>query len=140
MSTQATPEITWSNPADIDIGTALNETQLNAVASVNGSLVYTPAATTVLGIGTQTLHVDFTPDDATNYTTASTDVSINVLNESYSIFKSVIDPDESGDCIINSPGDEIPYRIVVKNEGNVDLTGISVNDPMITPYRTDWRR
>ena len=53
-------------------------------------------------------------------------------NPHYSIFKSVIAPDEDGDCIVNSPGDEIPYRIVVKNDGNVDLTGVSVVDPMIT--------
>ncbi|RPJ75960.1 MAG: PKD domain-containing protein, partial [Alphaproteobacteria bacterium] len=50
----------------------------------------------------------------------------------YSIFKSVIGPDEDGDCIVNSPGDEVPYRIVVKNEGNVDLTGISVEDSKIS--------
>ncbi len=100
----------------------MNETQLNAEASVNGSLVYTPATTTVLGIGERALHVDFTPEDTSNYTNASKDVTINILNASYSIFKSVIAPDESGDCIVNSPGDEIPYRIVVKNEGNVDLT------------------
>ncbi|MHB8101622.1 MAG: beta strand repeat-containing protein [Methanosarcina sp.] len=49
----------------------------------------------------------------------------------YSIFKSVIAPDEDGDCIVNSAGDEVPYRIVVKNDGNVDLTGVSVSDPMI---------
>jgi methanogen extracellular protein (TIGR04279 family) len=36
-------------------------------------------------------------------------------NPHYSIFKSVIAPDWEGDCIVNSPGDEIPYRIVVKN-------------------------
>jgi uncharacterized membrane protein len=50
----------------------------------------------------------------------------------YSLSKSVIAPDESGDCIVNSPGDEIPYRIVVNNDGNVDLTGVLVNDPMIS--------
>ena len=50
----------------------------------------------------------------------------------YSIFKSVIGPDESGDYIVNSPGDKIPYRIVIKNEGNVDLTGISVKDSTIS--------
>ena len=49
----------------------------------------------------------------------------------YSIFKSVIAPDENGDCIVNSPGDEIPYRIVVKNEGNTDLTNVTVIDEMI---------
>jgi uncharacterized repeat protein (TIGR01451 family) len=53
-------------------------------------------------------------------------------NPNYSIFKSVISPDPTGDCIINRAGDEVPYQIVVKNEGNVDLTGISVNDPMIS--------
>ncbi len=52
-------------------------------------------------------------------------------NPNYSIFKSVIGPDEDGDCIVNSPGDEVPYRIVIKNDGNVDLTGVSVDDPMI---------
>ncbi len=76
--TKATPEITWSNPADIAFGTALNETQLDAEASVTGTLVYTPDTGTVLGAGTTALHVEFTPDDATNYTTASKDVSINV--------------------------------------------------------------
>src|SRR5665647_559190 len=53
-------------------------------------------------------------------------------NPYYSIFKSVIGPDEDGDCIVNSPGDEVPYRIVIKNDGNVDLRGVSVDDPMIT--------
>ena len=50
----------------------------------------------------------------------------------YSIFKSVIGSDEDEECIVNSPGDKIPYRIVVKNEGNVNLTGISVEDSMIS--------
>src|SRR5438128_8941590 len=34
---QATPAITWTNPADITYGTALSGTQLNATASVAGS-------------------------------------------------------------------------------------------------------
>jgi uncharacterized membrane protein len=53
-------------------------------------------------------------------------------NPLLSIFKSVISPDEDGDCIVNSAGDKIPYRIVVKNEGNVDLTNVTVDDTMIT--------
>jgi PKD repeat protein len=79
-TTKTTPTITWSNPADITYGTPLSSTQLNANASVPGNFTYTPAAGTVLGVGTQTLHVDFTPTDAANYTTASKDVNINVLN------------------------------------------------------------
>jgi trimeric autotransporter adhesin len=52
-------------------------------------------------------------------------------NPDYSIYKSVIGPDGDGDCIVNSPGDKIPYRIVVTNTGNVDLTGVSVEDTML---------
>ena len=50
--TIATPAITWSNPGDIVYGTALNETQLNATASVNGNFTYTPAEGAILGVGT----------------------------------------------------------------------------------------
>jgi parallel beta-helix repeat protein len=78
---KATPTITWSNPADIISETALDSTQLNAVASVPGTFVYTPAVGTVLAVGTHTLHVDFTPTDAANYTTVSKDVTINVLEK-----------------------------------------------------------
>ena len=77
---KTTPTITWNNPADITYGTALSGTQLNAVASVPGTYVYTPVAGTVLNAGTQTLHVDFTPTDTANYNTASKDVTINVIN------------------------------------------------------------
>ena len=76
---KATPTIAWANPADITYGTALSATQLNAAASVAGTYVYTPAAGTVLNAGSgQTLHVDFTPTDPTNFGNASKDVTINV--------------------------------------------------------------
>ena len=50
----------------------------------------------------------------------------------YCIYKSIVGIDKAGDCIINEPGDIIEYKIVVENEGNVDLTGVTVSDPMIT--------
>ena len=40
---------------------------------------YIPAEGTILSEGTQTLHVDFTPTDSANYTTASKEVTINVV-------------------------------------------------------------
>ncbi len=65
---KATPVVTWSNPADITYGTALDATQLNATANVAGTFTYTPAAGTVLNAGpNQVLSVDFTPTDSTNY-------------------------------------------------------------------------
>ncbi len=86
---QATPTITWANPAPITAGTALSGTQLDATSSwtvggVNGSVAgtftYTPAAGTVLAVGNnQPLSVIFTPTDTTDYTSATASVTINVL-------------------------------------------------------------
>jgi hypothetical protein len=75
---QATPTITWNNPADICQGTALNSTQLDATVSVPGTCIYTPPAGPILDAGTQTLSATFTPTDSINYTTATKTVSINV--------------------------------------------------------------
>ena len=79
--TSDTPVITWSNPDDIVYGTALNDTQLNANASVEGLFGYTPDNGTVLGVGQHTLQADFTPTDAANYTNVSENVTINVTSD-----------------------------------------------------------
>jgi hypothetical protein len=75
----ATPKITWSNPADITIGTALGTTQLNATANVPGVFVYRPPASTVLPLGSgQALAVTFTPSDSMDYNSTTATVKINV--------------------------------------------------------------
>ena len=77
---QAMPSLSWTAPADILYGTALSSNELNAIASAAGTFVYTPDFGTVLQSGSnQTLLVTFTPTDSTNYTSSSTNVSINVL-------------------------------------------------------------
>jgi Bacterial Ig-like domain (group 3) len=83
-----TPQITWPAPALIAYGTPLSGTQLNATATalyggvattVPGTLIYTPAAGTVLNAGSlQTLAISFTPTDTTDYTAASASVKITV--------------------------------------------------------------
>jgi hypothetical protein len=75
---QATPTITWANPSPITYGTQLSGTQLDATASVAGSFAYTPAAGSTPNAGTQTLSVLFTPNDSTDYTTATDSVSLTV--------------------------------------------------------------
>lgn len=75
---KATPTITWPNPASISSGTALSVTQLNAASSVSGNFSYSPAAGTVLPVGTDALSTTFTPLDTANYTTATKSVSITV--------------------------------------------------------------
>ena len=77
---QVVPTITWNQPQYIVYGAPLNNTQLDAVASVSGTYIYTPPIGTILNVGNQPLHVDFTPDDITNYTTASQDTTIIVNN------------------------------------------------------------
>ena len=72
------PTITWAKPAAITYGTALSGTQLNATASVPGTLIYSPAAGTILDAGTQTLSVTFTPTDAVDYTAATASVTLSV--------------------------------------------------------------
>jgi DNA-binding beta-propeller fold protein YncE len=76
---QATPLVSWSNPAGILFGSALSSQQLRATANVPGTFVYTPPAGTVLPVGNgQTLTVLFTPTDTRSYRTATASVQINV--------------------------------------------------------------
>jgi hypothetical protein len=79
----ATPTINWSTPAPITYGTALSATQLDATATYNGStvagtFVYSPAKATVLGAGSQTLSVSFTPNNSADYTSAGGSVTLQV--------------------------------------------------------------
>ena len=77
---KATPTITWTKPDDITSDTPLGAAQLDAAATVPGTLTYTPAAGTVLPRGPgHVLSVTFTPTDTTDYTTATGSTSINVL-------------------------------------------------------------
>ena len=74
-----TPSVSWANPSDIVYGTTLSNAQLNATASVEGTLAYSPASGTKLNAGSnQMLSVTFTPTDASNYSVANKSVSINV--------------------------------------------------------------
>ncbi|MDR3664503.1 MAG: MBG domain-containing protein, partial [Mycobacterium sp.] len=80
---QATPILTWATPIAITYGTALSATQLDATANVNGAVVdgayaYTPDVGTLLDAGTQNLSVTFTPNDATDYTTATGSTTLTV--------------------------------------------------------------
>jgi sugar lactone lactonase YvrE len=73
-----TPTLTWLTPAAITYGTALSATQLDAADTVAGTFVYTPPGGTVLTAGPQALSVTFTPNDTTDYTTATTTVTLMV--------------------------------------------------------------
>ncbi len=53
--------ITWAEPSPIRYGTPLSATQLDASANVPGTFTYTPAAGTLLQVGTHTLSATFMP-------------------------------------------------------------------------------
>lgn len=74
----ATPTITWATPAAITYGTPLSSVQLNAAASLPGTYLYSPPATTVLQAGQQTLSLTFTPTDTTDYSVATKNVTLTV--------------------------------------------------------------
>jgi hypothetical protein len=75
---KAIPAITWPNPAAILSGAALSTTELNASTTVPGTFAYSPAAGTVLAIGTHTLTTTFTPADPLHHTSATKTVTLNV--------------------------------------------------------------
>jgi VCBS repeat-containing protein len=65
----ARPVIIWEDPDAITYGTVLDQTQLNASASVPGTFNYAPVAGTQLPAGQHQLTTVFTPSDTTNYAT-----------------------------------------------------------------------
>jgi hypothetical protein len=74
-----TPPVLWLNPADITYGTPLGSAQLNATTPMPGTFTYSPAAGTVLDVGTHTLSVTFSATDAAHYRNGTADAFINVL-------------------------------------------------------------
>jgi hypothetical protein len=75
---QTMPAIAWTTPAAISYGTALSANQLDATSAVPGVFTYSPALGTVLTAGSQTLSVNFTPTDTTDYTSATATVQLTV--------------------------------------------------------------
>jgi hypothetical protein len=92
---KANPVITWAAPASIVSGTALGANQLNATANVPGSFVYNPASGTVLSAGAHALAATFTPNDTTDYTTATATNSITVTSATTAPTGPVVNVDPS---------------------------------------------
>lgn len=75
---QSIPVLTWPAPAPIAYGTALSGTQLNAAASTAGTFTYTPGASTLLPVGTHTLHAVFAPANPDLYAPSAADATLTV--------------------------------------------------------------
>jgi serine/threonine protein phosphatase PrpC len=93
--TRATPAIVWSTPGKVPYGTLLNDSMLNATASVPGTFVYTPGPGTLLSAGEHTPSVIFTPLNLSDYTPAQAAISLSVISETPAISWPVPDPIKS---------------------------------------------
>jgi sugar lactone lactonase YvrE len=82
---KATPVIAWASPSPIVYGTRLGAAQLDAKSAVAGKFVYSPAAGTVLPVGTQTLTVEFMPASTANYLTANAKVTITIAKATLTV-------------------------------------------------------
>jgi trimeric autotransporter adhesin len=78
LSLRQVPSITWPAPAPIVYGAALSAAQLNATASVPGSSTYSPRLGAILGAGSHTLTVTFTPTDTAQYVSTTKSVQLVV--------------------------------------------------------------
>jgi hypothetical protein len=135
---KTTPTITWATPAAITYGTALSVTQLDATAGgVAGSFAYTPAAGTVLGVGSQTLSVTFNPTDTTDYNTATGSVTLQVTKSSVLINgTSSLKPSVYGDSVTWTftfvGGGITPTGTTTIKDGSVTLATVGLNAGIAT--------
>jgi hypothetical protein len=125
-----TPTIEWSTPAAITYGTALTSRQLDAKAiyngsSVSGTFVYTPAQGAVLGAGSQTLSVTFTPTNTTKYTTAIGSVTLIVNKDVLNISWHTPAP-----IIYGTPLSSVQLDARAVDPGDVAAPGVFVYSPV----------
>jgi len=71
--------VTWGNPGGLVYGTALSSAQLNASAFYPGTFTYSPAAGSVLNVGTHQLSATYTPADTANFNVVIKTVPIEVV-------------------------------------------------------------
>ncbi len=104
--------ISWATPVPITYPAALSTTQLDATANVAGKFVYSPAAGTVLTVGSQTLSVQFTPT-STNCAPSTGSVTLTV--------KSAL--------VITSPNN---ISFVVSTNGSFTVTTVGYPTPALS--------
>jgi len=122
--TNATVTIDWSNPSNINYGTALSATQLNATANVPGTFSYSPVLGTMLSAGTHNLTVNFTPTDNVNYAQANKTVSLVVDKANLTVTANSYNKGYDG--LAYTGGDGVVYSGFVNSETEAVLGGAIV--------------
>jgi hypothetical protein len=132
------PLITWAAPPNMRQGSMLSTQQLNATADVAGTFTYTPAAGTVLPVGTHTLSVTFTPTDRTQYATATAEVSLTVVagrsqlvNISTRAYCGTGNSVTAGGFVVTGSGTK---RVLIRAVGpSLTAQGIGANEVLVDP-------
>jgi hypothetical protein len=136
----ATPLVVWTNPSPIIYGSAIGTNQLNAVASVTGSFVYSPTNGTVLSAGTNTLSAVFNPSDTTNYASvtnystlivAPASLFVNVSNASRSY--GLANPAFTGSITGLTNGDDITASFATAAGSNSPVGTYPITASLIDP-------
>jgi hypothetical protein len=133
IATKLTPVVSWSAPAAITFGGALGNGQLDATATIPGTFVYNPPAGTVLPVGNnEPLSVTFTPNDATDYTTATGSTTITVNPAPASPANLVVTK------VLTRTGGNVVVTLTIANTGgtgaaNVVLSSVKVGADTATP-------
>jgi hypothetical protein len=128
-----TPTITWAVPAAITTGTALSATQLDATASVAGGFAYSPALGTVLGAGSQSLSVTFTPSDTTDYNTATGSVVLTVNSAAPATGTLTVSPASVslGSVIVGANSSET-VTVTNSGSGSITISNVSISGPGVS--------
>lgn len=90
--TRGIPAIVWPTPERITYGAALDDSQLNATASVPGTFHYNPGPGAVLAAGEHTPSVLFTPSNLSDYAPVQAAVPLSVAKATPSIAWPTPDP------------------------------------------------
>jgi hypothetical protein len=139
---KADPTVTWPAPDPIAYGAALSPIQLNAIATVQGSFAYTPAAGEILKPGLHELTVNFTPTDNLNYAAARTVVTLAVNEKSSPVITwpgpAAISYGTALNATQLSATASVPGTIVyTPSAGHVLAPGRYVLSALFTPFDTE---
>lgn len=114
---KAMPTLAWQSEAQIVYGTPLDETHLNAQASVPGTIEYTPEAGKVLPAGRHTVVARFTPTDSKNYETIEARLNLTVEKAT-----PAVEWPAQISMVYGMPLNERVFRISTAVEGSLSLT------------------
>ncbi len=135
---QATPSVSSVNPVNINLGAALENSQLSGVASVPGSFSYTALAGSLPAAGSgQSVAVTFTPTDSIDYATVPATAIVNVsdveslaiTNTSFTINARSLAGIAVGDVgVTGEGGDGLTYTISAIAGNSTNIAAFSINN------------